>query len=248
MKRSGHHAIMEWIKAHTKQDIKNNVVFGWESKKLLTMKGKQEAIDGITNIEDFNPDDWSKFDFPSFPFVIGTIKLLHPPIPVPAKIVLVMRSANNWLASCYKRKFQDNEEHKDVYKYLNKPYINDGKRKSSSRIDLYAKQLMFSKDPDIVNVSFDNWFKSKDYRRLIANNLGFEWNKDADASRKRVANYGKGSSFDGVKYDLKAQDMKVLERGEEFRGDPEFELYRSELYRKVMKVSKEMRIKKCLAL
>ena len=129
MKRSGHHVIINWLKAFTGLKHYNNVCFGWEDKKLLTMKGKKEAKEGIANIEDFNMDDWEKFDFPSFPFLKN------------CKVIVVVRSSDNWLASCYQRKFQNNEEWKDVYKYLNKKYINDSKRKSPSRIELYCKYL-----------------------------------------------------------------------------------------------------------
>ncbi|HUX57140.1 MAG TPA: hypothetical protein VMV77_09205 [Bacteroidales bacterium] len=210
LKRSGHHSLVNWVQAHTHQKTHNNCCFGWEDRKLLTMVGRKEATEGIANIEDFNMDDWNKYDFPLFPFLNE------------AMVLLVIRSANNWLASCYQRKFQSREEHKDVYKYLDSGYINDRKDSSPSRIDLYVKQLEQLKNKNFMVVEFDKWFVSKDYRKYLADKLHFEFNDVADFSRKYVASNGNGSSFDGKIFDLKADEMEVLSRDKAFVDDKEF--------------------------
>lgn len=210
MKRSGAHAIVNWVQAHTQQKKYNNACFGWEDRKLLTMVGKKEATEGIANIEDFNMDDFEKFDFPLFPFLNEAI------------VLLVVRSANNWLASCYRRKLQTRIDHMDVYKFLDTTYTNDRKDESPSRMDLYAKQLEYLKDRQFVVVEFDKWFQSKDYRKFLADKLHFEFKGAADFSRKYVSVNGNGSSFDGRTFDLKANEMKVLERDKEFLDDKEY--------------------------
>lgn len=230
MKRSGQHAIMNWIQAHTQKKVYNNTCFGWEDRKLLTMLGKKEATEGIANIEDFNMDDWEKFDFPLFPFLNE------------AMVLLVIRSANNWLASSYKRKSQGREDYKDVYKFLDKRYINDRKYDSPSRIDLYTKQLEYLRDRQFTIIEFDKWFQSKDYRKLLADRLHFEFQGVADYARKYVSSNGNGSSFDGKTFDLKANKMNVLERDKEFLGDKEFLEFRKVLLKKCTKVLKEQGI------
>jgi hypothetical protein len=204
MKRSGHHVITNWIEAHTKQKFYNNCCFGWEGKKLLTMRGKYEAVCGIANIEDFNFESWEAFDFPSFPFVQD------------CKVIVVVRTLNNWLASCYARKFQNNRERKDVCKYLRTPYINDSKLKSPSRIDLYCKHLEFiHSNKNIIGVTFDHFIQTRGVRIKLADELGFKWNEKADMAVKNLSKYGGGSSF-------RSNETNVFNRDKLFRHDAEF--------------------------
>lgn len=232
MKRSGHHAIMNWLAAHTGQQIFNNVCFGWEDKKLLTMVGKKEAVSGIANIEDFNPEDWEKYDFDTFPFVEN------------CRVVLVIRSANNWLASCYARKYSNREDHKDVYKFLAKKYTNDRKDRAPSRIDLYCKQLEFTQYPKIVGVTFDDWFKSELYRKWLAEQLNIEWSKEADETRKSVSVHGKGSSFDGTNFKSNANQMDVLNRDNDFVDDYEYKMLSSYMFVKAMSAVKKAKLER----
>lgn len=232
MKRSGHHAIMNWVQAHTKQPIYNNTCHGWGWGRLLTMVGRKEAIDGIANIEDFNPDDWDTYNFPSFPFLKES------------RVIMVMRSANNWLASCYKRKFQHNEERKDVYKYLDKSFINDRKEHTPSRIDLYCMQLEFAVQGKTVNISFDDWFRYKNTRKWLAEQLNIEFNDEIDKKAvNTVANYGNGSSFDGISHDGNAQKMDVLNRDKKFLNDKEYKLLVSKAFPKMMDTLKKVKAK-----
>jgi len=228
MKRSGMHCFSNWIQAHTKQEFYNNTCFGWEDKKLLTMRGKKEAVNGIANIEDFNPASWNKYDFPSFPFLKNCVTIVF------------ARTLDNWLASCYARKFSVNEEHQDVYKYLNRPYINDSKHNSPSRIDLYCEHLRLSDQCEnkigYVAIAFDDFIKSKRYRKYTAERLGIEWDKKADESIITPSKYGGGSSFNSIS----ALDNDVFNRQKVFENDPEFQDIKRLAVKKVYKVMKEM--------
>ena len=228
MKRSGMHCFSNWIQAHTKQEFYNNTCFGWEDKKLLTMRGKKEAVEGIANIEDFNPASWSKYDFPSFPFLKNCVTIVF------------ARTLDNWLASCYARKFSVNEEHQDVYKYLNRPYINDSKHNSPSRIDLYCEHLRLSDQCEnkigYVAIAFDDFIKSKRYRKYTAERLGIEWDEKADESIITPSKYGGGSSFNSIS----ALDNDVFNRQKVFENDPEFQDIKRLAVKKVYKVMKEM--------
>ena len=228
LKRSGHHVLTNWIQAHTKQEFYNNTCFGWEDKKLLTMRGKKEAVNGIANIEDFNPASWNKYDFPSFPFLKQGITIIF------------TRTLDNWLSSCYARKFSVNEEHQDVYKYLNRPYINDSKHDSPSRIELYCRHLAFANNwegkKNHANIVFDSFVQSKSYRKDVAKQLGIEWDEKADKSILTQSKYGGGSSFKTFS-DL---GFDMFARQKVFENDPEFQDIKRLAVKKVYKVMKEM--------
>jgi hypothetical protein len=222
-KRSGHHVLVNWIQAHTKQEHYNNCCFGWDNKKLLTMKGRKEAKSGIVNIEDFNPDSFYKYDFPRFPFLED------------CKIIVFMRILDNWLASCYARKFQDNEERKDVYRYLKTPYINDSKLQSPSRIDVYCKLMEFGEfnTPHYRCVTFEHFIQTRGLRMKLADELGFKWNEKADKSIKKESKFGGGSSFNNPKYD-------ILNRGKIFRDNVEFNVLSRYATKKLTKTTINM--------
>lgn len=228
LKRAGQHSFTNWLKAHTDQSFYNNTCFGWEDKKLLTMRGKKEAVSGIANIEDFNPESWSKYDFPSFPFLKQCITIIF------------TRTLDNWLASSYARKFSVNKEHQDVYKYLNKPYINDSKHKSPSRIDLYCEHLKFAEQWETkkgcVMITFDNFVSSKSYRKSTAKQLGIEWDEKADKSILIPSKYGGGSSF----ITFRNLGFGVLKRQMIFENEPEFQEIKRLAVKKVYKVMKDM--------
>lgn len=228
-KRSGLNITANWMAAHTSKKVYRNCCFGWEDKKLLTMKGKVEAKEGIVTIEDFDIENWYNYDFEKFPFLEN------------CKVVILLRSLKNWLASCYKRKFQDNEEHKDVYKYLLKPYINDSKLQSPSRVDIYDRLLRFAKTSTTIQfVKFDDWFKEERYRKHIARRLDFDWKMIHDLSIKYVASDGKGSSFEHMKYNGRADEMPVLERWKEFKDDEEFQHIYETAHSKISKTMTEL--------
>ena len=205
MKRSGSHCLINWLQAFTRLPFYNNTCFGWSEKKLLTMRGKTEAKEGIALIEDFNPDYWKEYDFPSFPFLKD------------CKVIVLTRSLKNWLASCYARKFQGNEERKDVYKFLKYPYTNDSKLKSPSRIDVYCKLSDFTLNSFVMPVIFDIFVKDRWCRVVVAKQLKLKWDEQADGSIRVPSKHGGGSSFSGLKH-----DTNVLNRDKAFKDDSEF--------------------------
>ena len=78
--------------------------------------------------------------------------------------------------------------------------------------------------PEMLVVRYNRWVTDKAYRRRLAEQLGLEF---TDAGRNEVARWGPvtwGDSFDGLEYDGRAQQMKVLTRWRRF-ADNEF--YRS---------------------
>jgi len=87
----------------------------------------------------------------------------------------------------------------------------------------YAKAVLSEWQPfdNYIGVFYDQWFKSKKYRKEIieAINGNFKWDlKFTDDGIDRVSPIGHGSSFDNMKFDGKAQDMDVLNRWKQEPG------------------------------
>ncbi|MEL4896323.1 hypothetical protein [Crocosphaera sp. Alani8] len=119
--------------------------------------------------------------------------------------ILILRDPYNLFASLIKSNMIDPS--KEDYK----TYINLYKA--------YAKEFIAA--PDFngglqrIYLNYNHWFVDPKYRIHIAQNLGFE---SIGEAYNRVATM-KGSSFDGLNLDHKAQEMKVLERWKEFQDN-----------------------------
>lgn len=88
----------------------------------------------------------------------------------------------------------------------------------------YAKEFLgYTKymNQNKIGISYNQWFLDKSYKRVLAKKFGLPFK---DLKDKYVSKYGPGSSFDGRKFDGKANEMKVLDRWKVF-GDYPF--YRS---------------------
>ncbi len=68
-----------------------------------------------------------------------------------------------------------------------------------------------------VTINYNNWFKNKDYRQKICEQLGLVF---TDAGIEVVPNFGNGSSFDKINYNHKASSMGVLNRYKAFMDHP----------------------------
>ncbi|HEY7575524.1 MAG TPA: hypothetical protein VIB08_10200 [Thermoanaerobaculia bacterium] len=74
---------------------------------------------------------------------------------------------------------------------------------------------------EAVHVRYNEWFRSRAYRDELADRIGFS---NGDVGLERIARWGpalakRPASFDGLSYDGRAQDMKVLERWKEYAED-----------------------------
>lgn len=91
---------------------------------------------------------------------------------------------------------------------------------------LYARELLGDTVwlPGAVHVRYNDWFRSRAYRDELAARIGFV---NRDVGVDEVARWGPAlgkpaASFDGLRYDGRAQEMKVFERWKEFSADPFF--------------------------
>jgi hypothetical protein len=73
--------------------------------------------------------------------------------------------------------------------------------------------------PEKLCILYNRWFLSREYRDEICAKLGV---RNHDAGLEVVPPNGTGSSFDGLKFDGKAQSMLVLHRWRKFATHPDF--------------------------
>jgi hypothetical protein len=70
--------------------------------------------------------------------------------------------------------------------------------------------------PDALRVNYNRWFVDEEYRRELAEWLDVPF---SDAGLQRVSRHGQGSSFDYLDLDGRGQDMNVLRRWEQLTGE-----------------------------
>ena len=134
--------------------------------------------------------------------------------------VFVIRSFKNWLASVAKAHLTvlnanpDNpvlycyNVHQDIEKY--RSYLNWACTMSVCGREGFNPHILI----------YDKWVQNKQYRKEIVRVLGLP--KFTDAGFKDVPQNCGGSSFDGLEFNGKADEMKVLERWKEYENDEGF--------------------------
>ena len=195
LRRSGHHGVINWIcRQHHHRIVFHNLC------RIGYKQGNEIQVYGNGNTQVRHIHNFENFDFDK----IIQLRLTMPS----AGIILVVREARNWIASCLKRRDTARYEYeKDVF--INLP----------ERVALWKQHagIALLAPAWITVVLFDKWFSDAEYRRSICNNLEIPF---TDTGLNEVGHFGNGSSFDGRKFDGRAQKMDVLNRWKEFEGDP----------------------------
>jgi hypothetical protein len=107
--------------------------------------------------------------------------------------IVVLRDPSNWFASLRRRRrWKEWKQYKYAYIPL---WIG------------YAKRFFVEGVSGVFACNYNKWFTSTTYRAELSGFLGEE---HTDRGLNRVRSIG--FSFDGRRYDYRAQDMKVLER------------------------------------
>ncbi len=223
MRRSSHHAVMEWIMANTPGThcfLNDCDLIG---NPFETYKGgRQEAENPnstkepiankallIYNFEDMYFDHFSYEDLEKHHDTwLGSTKEFN--------TLLVLRDPFNLFAS--KFKWYRGEERKEW-----KPSLEEFKDTPNLWI-AYAKEYLgitnILKNKIVIN--YNEWFENEENKKNIANLLGL---LTYDKGYKKVAKYGAntwGDSFDNLNYENKANEMNVFERWKSYRDDPEY--------------------------
>lgn len=133
--------------------------------------------------------------------------------------ILILRDPFNWLAS----------------------YMHHGRIKHKKKAFFYGKMLLwkesaksFLEENEYIKVRYDDWFLSAAYRKKLSSTLGGTFSDD---KINHVPPDAKGSSFDGLDFDGRAQDMKVFDRWKHCAND---KTYRSLLDAEVFDLAQEI--------
>jgi hypothetical protein len=115
--------------------------------------------------------------------------------------VLIIRDPFNLFASRLKAGdvltgIDNVDEIKSLWKYYAKEYLDETNFLSQNKI----------------TINFNQWFSSSHYRNVLADKLRLEF---TDRGLEAVR-FGSWSSFDGSKFDGRAQEMQVLQRWKDF--------------------------------
>lgn len=214
MKRSGNHAIINWLRPHANFVFFNNVV---PIKPILT--GETPYPEPIP----FNA--WvqqrlrAKYFKPIVPLYALTIKkrpliasledheLTYCPFINPNYEItnlLIMRDAKNVFASRIRKGMSRNSP---VYSNAPGAMMDRSTNlwKSHAREFLGQTQTLENK----VCISFNEWFSNKNYRQNLSKKLGLQF---TDTGISQVSSKGGGSSFNSTTFDGESQNMQVLNR------------------------------------
>ncbi len=117
--------------------------------------------------------------------------------------IVLLRSAHNNLASILRILEVGKGFQKHIFHNFTEDWL------------MYAREVLGETNyiPDKVVCLFDKWFESEEYRIELSNKLGLKYCEDGIHNVIRNV----GSSFDGFRYEDKAQEMKVLDRWEYYR-------------------------------
>ena len=234
MRRSGHHAIVNWIRYHidgrhyflndctlgknpfesaVQQSCLVNGYFG--EHRLLRLGSERRGTFTYKGALLYNYEEADIRHVPGLMSAaqeeawVGRSRQRHD--------VLILRDPFNLVASKLKWAY-------GVVDRPSKPTLDDV-RGARDLWKIYAREFIGETSylPDRVNISYNDWFVDRAHRDELAARLGFE---NRDLGIAEVAKWGptlSRDSFDGLKYEGRAQDMKVLERWKAFADDP---LYR----------------------
>jgi hypothetical protein len=230
LRRSGHHAVINWLLSQVegryvflndcragtnpfesckRRSSRYGAPLGqhnglWWRQEIAGRHSKRKFL--VYNYEDQSPSEVATPDVEIHRerWVGGSARRFD---------MLILRDPYNLLASklrwAYGERYQPSldslYETRDLWKAHAKEYLGE------------TKYL-----PNRLSVSYNAWFANPAYRRALAEKLGVKW---TDKGMEEVARWGPtvwGDSFDGLNYDGRATEMKVLERWKTYAGDPFF--------------------------
>ncbi len=202
IKRSGHHAILHWIMSHYTNKSYINDILGNTAFKLYKDTPFpveiQRSNNHFYNIEDGDFQNISN----RFTRVqkLGLCNLTDNFVDI-----IIIRDIFNLIASRIASTINMKIDIINLYKQYAKEFL---------------RQTQFLKNPILIN--YNTWFISQEYRQSILDRLNIQHSSKSREYLQKVTKEGKGSSFDQMKYDTKAQDMKVLDRWEYFKDDEKY--------------------------
>lgn len=216
MKRSGQHAVINWICHQNPRDIlfinnnymnKNN--FGITERKHVRYeifshnnnKKKMEVNRYVKEQKDFNYSllfnetmDLA-FNFEDHSGLEVTKNNIEKDFIKPENeiiFIIIVRDPYNWMAS-------SEQSHANK-----RTSIKERKKRWKNHMEICLGTLIFPYD--FICINFNKWFVDKKYRMKLTNRLGLIFN---DRGKEEMTHE---SSFDNFNFQNKASQMKVLER------------------------------------
>ena len=213
MKRSGNHAVLNWLKAHDHFIHFNNVyriamVLDGEIelpnqpypyRRWLKARYKEKGMGALFPFERLSPRsyiasfedhrlDWRAFE--------GA--------PLPVVNMIIIRDIENLMASRIKKGMS-----RDSRAYPTEH--NDDMQRVIDTWKMHARECLGETQhiPDSIVIPFNRWFSDQSFRRELAEQLGYTF---TDEGLSKVSTKGDGSSFDQTNYDNRGQKMDVLDR------------------------------------
>lgn len=240
LRRSGNHAILNWIRKQHKEETLfiNNVklnanpyqeVYEDQVKKIKDPMSKGWKTD---DIDFWRKEAQGKFtlksclvysyeDYPIQAICNNRLSSKHDLYVGKSRVcydVILLRDPFNLFASRIKANQRSNytEEYLDFIKVKSSKYSL-----SDLWIDFAREYLGETQHLKNIKVpiNYNLWTQDKDYRKKIAQMLDLEFSDDGF---NEVMTNGGGSSFDGTDLSGKASKMPVHERWKSFANDPSF--------------------------
>ena len=201
IKRGGSHAIINWVLRHFRSSVFYNCCFVskgeakvWDGDVFV--KGDHEPEVRVASFEDLMPESEARNV-----------------LPPRRQNILVLRDFYTTYASRFQKRRQEKSPYwiqrcwaryddKDLWKSFAREFIGDDEWLGGGAI----------------KINYNLWFSSRDYRIATSRTFG----NFTDEGLEEVHPFGGGSSFDMLKYNRKAQAMKVLKRWVKYYNDKEY--------------------------
>jgi len=215
MKRSGNHAIVDWIRAHGNFAFFNNESADrsiWKGKTTLTIPGNfDEWLQSRMFLHSNSIASlFKRFIIKDRRLIISVEykNLSYQPYTESGEAIniLIIRDPYNLISSRIRKSHKVNSP--KIYPRNFDPSM----RRIVTRWKEHAKEYLGDSNnlQNKVCVFYNNWFSDIDYRRILCQQL--QLGEFTDAGFNIVSKIGGGSSFDGTDFDGGNGRMEVLKR------------------------------------
>lgn len=213
IKRSGNHAILNWLYkmipnwVHMNNMPINRLNSSQYKLNLTTLPLKQKYVDNRWIPFQSQNTLIISFEDQDLKVVAANISKFCKETNLTPHIGILTRSPQNNLASAYKV-FKQNTSILAKYTTLWQRYATEAMDKTN-----------FKENGLVIHpIFYDKWFENKKYREEWATNFGLKFD---DGNKNSIFKHGT-SSFDKMKYKNDASKMDVLNRAASFEKDPNF--------------------------
>jgi hypothetical protein len=224
MKRSGHHAIINWIcrQIDNSFDIQKNYFEKWNKKNfilfsndVLSSKEVKKYLKNSIDYSAVNACIWIyNIEEETIENSISKLNFLKKICPFDMENtteIIVLRDAFNLFAS--------RDKNSGYEMRVNCEYsINNFLKIWKNHAKEFLRITKILKNP--IGINYNEWFTNRDYRAHLCEKININFN---DNGINDVTFFGGGSSFDHVKHDKNAQKMDVLNRYKNISSFPFFD-------------------------